>query len=75
MTGASVEAVAGAISRRIAVQWGKYFPNGFPEGCRIEDLSAAIDEVAEFHKGCDELGSSDISIMVGEVMKKIGAQT
>jgi len=40
---------------------------GGPEG-----LMQAIDSVADFHAGAEELGSSDISIMVREVLHELG---
>lgn len=71
-TGASAEAVANAIYRRLGSSWNRYFSKDCD--IRVDELATAVDEVAEFHAGCEELGSSDISIMVKEVLEKLGIQ-
>jgi hypothetical protein len=71
--GASLEDIASAISHRIMA-------TGFPElvaqlrntGKDIGDLTDAIEDVASFHEGATELGTSDISIMVRQVKKQLG---
>ena len=70
--GATAEEVASAIARRLMHNTDllekalKASPNG------IEGVMNAIDSVAEFHAGAEELGSSDISIMVREVLHELG---
>lgn len=66
--GASVDAVAGAIYHRL----GFMYPD-LDVDFDVSDIENAVMEVAGFHSGCEELGSSDISIMVKEVLSKIGA--
>jgi hypothetical protein len=70
--GASVEDIADAITFRLqrnpdllgkAVRAGS---NG------LESVLLAIEDVASFHEGAEELGSSDISIMVREVLHQVG---
>lgn len=72
MSGASAETVADAIRYRLQFNWGRYFPESLPEGTSVEDLNTAIEEVAELHAGCEELGSSDISAMVRAVLRRLG---
>lgn len=71
-TGASAEVIANAIYHRLRLNWRKHFPTDCKIG--LDELSVAVDEVAEFHAGCEELGSSDVSIMVNEVLKQLGVQ-
>ena len=40
----------------------------------MQSLLSAIDSVAEFHAPMEELGSSDISAMVKEVMQDLGVK-
>ena len=68
--GASAEDVASAISRRFINNQdllSKVLKNN-----DITELTDAIDSVAEFHAGAEELGSSDVSIMVREVLHELG---
>ena len=68
--GASAEDVASAISRRFINNQdllSKVLKNN-----DITELTDAIDSVAEFHAGVEELGTSDVSIMVREVLHELG---
>jgi hypothetical protein len=68
--GASVEDIASAITSRMMSM-----PN-FGKIVReidIIDLNDAIEDVAQFHQGGD-LGTSDVSIMVKEVLKQLGVE-
>lgn len=68
--GASVEDIASAITRRMMSMsnFGKIVRE-----IDIIDLNDAIEDVAQFHEGGD-LGSSDVSIMVKEVLKQLGVE-
>ena len=66
--GASAEDIASAITRRMMAH------SKFGELVReidILDLNDAIEEIAQFHKGGD-LGTSDVSNMVNDVLKQLG---
>jgi len=69
--GATAEEVGGAIAHRFMnntdLMKKALEKAGGPEG-----LMQAIDSVADFHAGAEELGSSDISIMVREVLHELG---
>ena len=39
----------------------------------LDAVIAAVDDIADFHAGAAELGSSDLSIMVNQVMKNLGS--
>lgn len=69
--GATAEEVGGAIAHRFMnntdLMRQALEKAGGPEG-----LMNAIDSVAQFHAGAGELGSSDISIMVREVLHDLG---
>lgn len=70
--GASVEDVKDSIIHRLQVT-NKLHPLLKKYGLdRVED---AIMGTAEFHAGATELGSSDISIMVNQVLKDLGETT
>jgi len=66
--GASVEDIASAITRRMmnAKNFG-----ALVREVDILDLNDAIESVAEFHEGGD-LGTSDVSNMVRDVLKQLG---
>ena len=68
--GASVEDIASAITRRMmnAKNFG-----ALVREIDILDLNDAIEEVARFHEGGD-LGTSDVSNMVRDVLKQLGKQ-
>ena len=68
--GASVEDIASAITRRMMN--AKNFGSLVRE-IDILDLNDAIESVAEFHEGGD-LGTSDVSNMVRDVLKQLGKQ-
>lgn len=68
--GASKEDVAGAITHRFKMNTDLLSKALKSEG-GIDALMMAIDDVAEWHAGAEELGSSDISIMVREVMAQL----
>jgi len=68
--GASQEDVASAIANRFMNNMDLL--NKVLKDSDIGALTQAIDEVAEFHAGAEELGTSDISIMVREVMHNLG---
>lgn len=70
--GATAEEVAGAIKHRMFVS-GK-MEDVLEMGKGPEEIMAAIEDVAEWHEGAEELGSSDISIMCKEVMSQLGVQ-
>lgn len=70
--GATAEEVAGAIKHRMFVS-GK-MEDVLEMGKGPEEIMAAIEDVAEWHEGAEELGSSDISIMCKEVMNQLGVQ-
>ena len=69
--GASQEDVAGAITHRFKMNTDLLSKALKKEG-GIDALIMAIDDVAEWHAGAEELGSSDVSIMVREVMAQLG---
>lgn len=69
MENASPSDIARAISHRL-MHSGKAAELLRRHG--LDKLMDAIGEVAEFHQGAEELGSSDISIMVGQVMDHLG---
>jgi hypothetical protein len=64
--GASVDDVQRAIINRIVVAHHDMLATYGPE-----KIMSASEEVAEFHAGAEELGTSDISIMVKEVKDKL----
>jgi ribosomal protein L20A (L18A) len=68
--GASVEDIASAITRRMmnAKNFG-----ALVREIDILDLNDAIESVAEFHEGGD-LGTSDVSNMVRDVLKQLGKE-
>lgn len=68
--GASQEDVAGAITHRFRMNTDLLSKALKKEG-GIDALIMAIDDVAEWHAGAEELGSSDVSIMVREVMAQL----
>ena len=39
----------------------------------LDAVIAAVDDIADFHAGAEELGTSDLSIMVNQVMKNLGS--
>ena len=69
---ATAEDVADAIKHRMLVS-GKMV-DALEMGKGPEEIMFAINDVAEWHEGAEELGSSDISIMVKEVMNQLGVQ-
>lgn len=69
--GASMEEVANAIAHRF-MNNTDLLKKALEKAGGIEGLMASIDDVAEFHAGAEELGSSDISIMVREVLHGLG---
>jgi hypothetical protein len=68
--GASTEAVANAIAARLDSRHPEIFTR-----YGVEYVYTAIEEVASFHAGTEELGTSDISIMVREVIKELESKT
>jgi hypothetical protein len=68
--GASVEDIASAITQRMMK--AKNF-GALVREIDIIDLNDAIEDVARFHEGGD-LGSSDVSNMVRDVLKQLGKQ-
>jgi hypothetical protein len=68
--GASVEDIASAITQRM--MRAKNF-GALVREVDILDLNDAIESVAEFHEGGD-LGTSDVSNMVRDVLKQLGKQ-
>ena len=67
-----VEDIADAIKFRITAN-----PETFEKILKhtdMQSLLSAIDSVAEFHAPMEELGSSDISAMVKEVMQDLGVK-
>ena len=65
--GASVEDIASAITRRMMAH-PKF--GALVREIDIIDLNDAIEDVAQFHRGGD-LGSSDVSNMVRDVLKQL----
>jgi hypothetical protein len=68
--GASVEDIAGSIIWRM--KRDKDLIKRVFEKVDIEQLMDAVYDVAEFHEGAEELGSSDISIMIKQVLGQLG---
>jgi len=68
--GASVEDIASAITQRM--MRAKNF-GALVREVDILDLNDAIESVAEFHEGGD-LGTSDVSNMVRDVLKQLGKE-
>jgi hypothetical protein len=64
--GASQEDVANAIAWRIDRRHPELFTR-----YGVEFVNDVIQDVASFHEGAEELGSSDISAMVGSVIKQL----
>ena len=64
--GASSQEVGDAIAYRISRQKPELITK-----YGVEALADAIDDVASFHAGAEELGTSDISIMVNQVVKNL----
>ena len=62
--------VKDAIMQRLSV---KYNMADLLTQYGLDRVEAAIDDVASFHDDAEELGSSDISIMVKQVMDNLGA--
>lgn len=60
------EGIADAISYRLDRQHPEVFTR-----YGVEVVADAINDVADFHAGAEELGSSDISIMVNQVLKQL----
>jgi len=71
--GASMEEVANAIANRF-MNNTDLMKKALEKAGGVEGLMASIDDVAEFHAGAEELGSSDISIMVREVLHDLGVK-
>jgi hypothetical protein len=69
--GASMEEVANAIANRF-MNNTDLMKKALEKAGGVEGLMASIDDVAEFHAGAEELGSSDVSIMVREVLHGLG---
>ena len=68
--GATAEEVAGAIKHRMFVNG--MIEKALEKGQDPQAIMLAIEDVAEWHEGAEELGSSDISIMAKEVMQQLG---
>ena len=68
--GATQDEVASAIANRFMND--RDLLNKVLKDSDIGALTQAIDSVAEFHAGAQELGSSDVSGMVKEVMRELG---
>jgi hypothetical protein len=64
--GASQEDIASAISRRIM-----HSGLDLIQQYGLDKVMAAIDDVASFHEGAEELGTSDISGMVHQVKRNL----
>jgi len=64
--GASVDSIAHAIMRRLEARRPEVFSK-----YGVEYVNNAVQNVASFHEGAEELGTSDISIMVREVLKDL----
>lgn len=65
--GASAQAISDAIMHRLELR--------HPEVMRHENFGAVIDaveDVADFHAGTTDLGSSDVSGMVRQVLRQLG---
>ncbi len=60
--------VKDAIMHRLSVSYGM---EDLLKKYGLDSVEAAIDDVASFHDGAEELGSSDISIMVKQVMDNL----
>ncbi len=67
--GASVQDVFNAITYRIERQMPELFTD-----YGVELVADAIRDVAEFHEGTEELGSSDVGGMVREVVRQLKHQ-
>lgn len=68
--GATAEEVADAIKQRMFVNG--MIEKALEKGQDPQTIMLAIEDVAQFHEGAEELGSSDISIMCKEVMQQLG---
>ena len=68
--GATQDEVASAIANRFMND--RDLLNKVLKDSDIGALTQAIDSVAEFHVGAQELGTSDVSGMVKEVMRELG---
>ena len=70
--GASIEDIKDAIIRRMNANTDLMLKALEAAGNDPTKVLDAIEDVASFHEGADELGSSDISGMVREVMQQLG---
>lgn len=68
--GASIEDIVSAIQHRMFV--GGTMEEALAAGKGPDDIMQQIEDVAEFHEGAEELGSSDISGMVKQVLMQLG---
>jgi len=66
--GMSADELVGAISYRIQRQRLDLIKT-----YGLDAVMDAVDQVASFHEGIDELGSSDVSAMVNDVERQLGA--
>lgn len=70
--GASIEDIKDAIIRRMNANTDLMLKALEAAGNDPTKVLDAIEDVASFHEGADELGSSDISGMVRQVMQQLG---
>ena len=68
--GASIEDISSAIQHRMFI--GGTMEEALSAGKGPDEIMQQIEDVAEFHEGAEELGSSDISGMVNQVLMQLG---